>query len=153
MFLVHFDELLELSQRGDNRVIDMLVRDIYGGMDYSKVCQDQQLHLASEKAILGNKELEDYSPEDISIYLLRMISYNIGVNYRLETTKVMLDTVGPELQIVNNSQHPISLEADSCVQVAELIGFQRCLHSCLEYVEAVPWVGDEEEEKVLLWLL
>ncbi|KAK9153802.1 hypothetical protein Sjap_001282 [Stephania japonica] len=27
----------------------------------------------------------------------------------------MLDTVGPELQIVNNSQHPISLEADSFV--------------------------------------
>ncbi|KAK9151736.1 hypothetical protein Syun_010045 [Stephania yunnanensis] len=34
--------------------------------------------------------------------------------------------------------------------VAELIGFQRCMHSCLEYLEAVPWVGDEEEEKVLL---
>lgn len=32
-----FDELLELSQRGDNRTIDMLVGDIYGGMDYSKV--------------------------------------------------------------------------------------------------------------------
>ncbi|KAK9132737.1 hypothetical protein Scep_012265 [Stephania cephalantha] len=37
--------------------------------------------------------------------------------------------------------------------VAELIGFQRCMHSCLEYLEAVPRVGDEEEEKVLLWLL
>ncbi|KAK9111667.1 hypothetical protein Scep_019186 [Stephania cephalantha] len=37
--------------------------------------------------------------------------------------------------------------------VAELIGFQRCMHSCLEYLEVVPWVGDEEEEKVLLWLL
>ncbi|KAK9114646.1 hypothetical protein Syun_021443 [Stephania yunnanensis] len=33
--------------------------------------------------------------------------------------------------------------------VAELIGFQRCMHSCLEYLEDVPWVGDEEEEKVL----
>lgn len=32
-----FDELLELSQRGDSRAIDMLVGDIYGGMDYSKV--------------------------------------------------------------------------------------------------------------------
>ncbi|KAK9128399.1 hypothetical protein Syun_017196 [Stephania yunnanensis] len=36
------------------------------------------------------------------------------------------------------------------VQVAELIGFQRCMHSCLENLEAVPWVGDEEEEKLLL---
>lgn len=35
--LFSFDELLELSQRGDNRTIDMLVGDIYGGMDYSKV--------------------------------------------------------------------------------------------------------------------
>ncbi|GKV22897.1 hypothetical protein SLEP1_g32711 [Rubroshorea leprosula] len=32
-----FDELLELSHQGNNRVIDMLVGDIYGGMDYSKV--------------------------------------------------------------------------------------------------------------------
>ena len=32
-----FDELLELTQKGDNRAIDMLVGDIYGGMDYSKV--------------------------------------------------------------------------------------------------------------------
>jgi len=32
-----FDELLELSQRGDNSTIDMLVGDIYGGLDYSKV--------------------------------------------------------------------------------------------------------------------
>ncbi|KAK9134922.1 hypothetical protein Syun_014252 [Stephania yunnanensis] len=36
-----------------------------------------------------------------------------------------------------------------CVPVAELIGFQRCMHSCLEYLEVVLWVGDEEEEKVL----
>ncbi|PQP94059.1 pantothenate kinase 2 [Prunus yedoensis var. nudiflora] len=32
-----FDELLELSQLGDNSTIDMLVGDIYGGMDYSKI--------------------------------------------------------------------------------------------------------------------
>lgn len=32
-----FDELLELSQKGDNRNTDMLVGDIYGGMDYAKV--------------------------------------------------------------------------------------------------------------------
>ncbi|KDO82398.1 hypothetical protein CISIN_1g025826mg [Citrus sinensis] len=32
-----FDELLELSHQGNNRVIDMLVGDIYGGSEYSKV--------------------------------------------------------------------------------------------------------------------
>ncbi|KAF5179618.1 Pantothenate kinase [Thalictrum thalictroides] len=31
-----FDELLELSQRGDNKAVDMLVGDIYGGLDYTK---------------------------------------------------------------------------------------------------------------------
>ena len=30
------------------------------------------------KAISDKKELEDYRPEDISLSLLRMISYNIG---------------------------------------------------------------------------
>ncbi|KAI3948114.1 hypothetical protein MKX01_014713 [Papaver californicum] len=37
-FLVsNFDELLELSQRGDNKLIDLLVGDIDGKMDYSKI--------------------------------------------------------------------------------------------------------------------
>lgn len=37
VFLDSFDELLELSHKGNNRMIDMLVGDIYGGMDHSKV--------------------------------------------------------------------------------------------------------------------
>ncbi|KAG9133636.1 hypothetical protein Leryth_024106 [Lithospermum erythrorhizon] len=74
-----FDELLELSQRGDNRTIDMLVGDIYGGMDYSKIGLSASTIASSfGKTISENKELEDYSPEDISLSLLRMISYNIG---------------------------------------------------------------------------
>jgi hypothetical protein len=32
-----FDEILEMSARGNNSAVDMLVGDIYGGMDYSKV--------------------------------------------------------------------------------------------------------------------
>ncbi|XP_030493715.2 pantothenate kinase 2 [Cannabis sativa] len=74
-----FDELLELSQRGDNRTIDMLVGDIYGGMDYSKIGLSASTIASSfGKAISENKELDDYRPEDISLSLLRMISYNIG---------------------------------------------------------------------------
>ncbi|XP_043703868.1 pantothenate kinase 2-like isoform X2 [Telopea speciosissima] len=74
-----FDELLELSQRGDNRKMDMLVGDIYGGMDYSKIGLSASTIASSfGKAIYENKELEDYRPEDISLSLLRMISYNIG---------------------------------------------------------------------------
>ncbi|KAK4264336.1 hypothetical protein QN277_025532 [Acacia crassicarpa] len=74
-----FDELLELTQKGDNRAIDMLVGDIYGGMDYSKIGLSASTIASSfGKAISEKKELEDYRPEDISLSLLRMISYNIG---------------------------------------------------------------------------
>ncbi|KAJ9568093.1 hypothetical protein OSB04_004059 [Centaurea solstitialis] len=74
-----FDELLEVSQRGDNRAVDMLVGDIYGGLDYSKIGLSASTIASSfGKTISENKEIEDYSPEDISLSLLRMISYNIG---------------------------------------------------------------------------
>ncbi|KAI3777608.1 hypothetical protein L1987_47408 [Smallanthus sonchifolius] len=74
-----FDELLELSQRGDNNAIDMLVGDIYGGLNYSKIGLSASTIASSfGKAISENKEIEDYRPEDISLSLLRMISYNIG---------------------------------------------------------------------------
>lgn len=74
-----FDELLELSHRGNNRVIDMLVGDIYGGMDYTKIGLSSTTIASSfGKAISDNKEIEDYNPEDIARSLLRMISNNIG---------------------------------------------------------------------------
>ncbi|VVB05253.1 unnamed protein product [Arabis nemorensis] len=39
------------------------------------------------------------------------------------------------------------------LKVAELLGFSSCIQSCLDYLEAVPWVGEEEEEKVILSIL
>ncbi|BAT74682.1 pantothenate kinase 1 [Vigna umbellata] len=74
-----FDELLELSYRGNNRAVDMLVGDIYGGMDYSKIGLSSTAIASSfGKAISDNREREDYKPEDIARSLLRMISNNIG---------------------------------------------------------------------------
>ncbi|XP_042043482.1 pantothenate kinase 1-like [Salvia splendens] len=74
-----FDELLELSRQGNNRVIDMLVGDIYGGTDYSKIGLTSTTIASSfGKAISANKELDDYRPEDVARSLLRMISNNIG---------------------------------------------------------------------------
>ena len=35
------------------------------------------------------------------------------------------------------------------LQVAEAIGFNSCLPPCLDYLEAAPWVGQDEEEKVV----
>ncbi|XP_042495631.1 BTB/POZ domain-containing protein At3g50780-like [Macadamia integrifolia] len=34
------------------------------------------------------------------------------------------------------------------LKVAEVLGFKSCMQSCLEYLEAVPWVGEEEEKVV-----
>ncbi|XP_044492679.1 pantothenate kinase 1 isoform X2 [Mangifera indica] len=74
-----FDELLELSHQGNNRVIDMLVGDIYGGADYSKIgLLSTSIASSFGKAISDNKELEDYKPEDVARSLLRLISNNIG---------------------------------------------------------------------------
>ncbi|KAL6547330.1 Pantothenate kinase 1 [Orobanche minor] len=74
-----FDELLELSHQGNNRVMDMLVGDIYGGVDYSKIGLTSTTIASSfGKAVSENKELEDYRAEDVARSLLRMISNNIG---------------------------------------------------------------------------
>ncbi|KAL6647132.1 hypothetical protein ACP70R_014569 [Stipagrostis hirtigluma subsp. patula] len=34
------------------------------------------------------------------------------------------------------------------LKVAESLGFRACIMSCLDYLEAIPWVGDEEENVV-----
>ncbi|KAK2354828.1 Pantothenate kinase 1 [Trifolium repens] len=74
-----FDELLELSYQGNNRAVDMLVGDIYGGMDYAKIGLSSTAIASSfGKAMSDSKEREDYKPEDIARSLLRMISNNIG---------------------------------------------------------------------------
>jgi type II pantothenate kinase len=57
----------------------MLVGDIYGGTDYSKIGLSSTAIASSfGKAISDGKELEDYQPEDVARSLLRMISNNIG---------------------------------------------------------------------------
>ncbi|XP_024466303.1 pantothenate kinase 1 isoform X4 [Populus trichocarpa] len=48
-----FDELLELSQRGNNRVLDMLVGDIYGGMEYSKISYLNALRFGLKRIFFG----------------------------------------------------------------------------------------------------
>uniref|UniRef100_A0A7N0VEI0 pantothenate kinase n=1 Tax=Kalanchoe fedtschenkoi TaxID=63787 RepID=A0A7N0VEI0_KALFE len=74
-----FDDLLEMSHKGNNRVIDMLVGDIYGGTDYAKVGLTSTTIASSfGKAISDQKELADYKSEDLARSLLRMISNNIG---------------------------------------------------------------------------
>lgn len=35
------------------------------------------------------------------------------------------------------------------LKVAEQLGYKTCMESCLDFLEAVPWVGEEEEERVV----
>uniref|UniRef100_A0A803LJA8 pantothenate kinase n=3 Tax=Chenopodium quinoa TaxID=63459 RepID=A0A803LJA8_CHEQI len=74
-----FDEFLELSHKGDNRNIDMLVRDIYGVTGYSKLGLSATTIASSfGKVSFDNKELKDYKKEDLARSLLRMISNNVA---------------------------------------------------------------------------
>jgi type II pantothenate kinase len=76
-----FDEMLELSARGDNSQVDMLVGDIYGGVDYSKALGLSASTIAASfgKVVMDiDKPLESYRKEDLALSLLRMISYNIA---------------------------------------------------------------------------
>ncbi|KAL6861208.1 hypothetical protein ACP4OV_016908 [Aristida adscensionis] len=67
------------SQKGDNFVLDLIVKDICGEL----VCQKQGLStstLASSfgKVITSMKKLTDYRPEDLAATLLSAFTYNIA---------------------------------------------------------------------------
>lgn len=73
-----FDEMLALSEAGDNAAVDMLVKDIYG-QDYSKLGLKSTMIASSfGKVFKKGKEKRKFSPEDISKSLLYAISNNIG---------------------------------------------------------------------------
>ncbi|KAI8892948.1 fumble-domain-containing protein [Globomyces pollinis-pini] len=75
-----YDEMLEISKNGDNKNIDMLVGDIYGG-DYSKIGL-KSTTIASSLGKVIKVAPEDrktaFKQEDIAISLLYMVSNNIG---------------------------------------------------------------------------
>jgi len=73
-----FDEMLALSEAGDNEAVDMLVKDIYG-QDYSKLGLKSTMIASSfGKVFKKGKEKRKFSPEDISKSLLYAVSNNIG---------------------------------------------------------------------------
>ena len=76
-----FDDMLALSMRGNNANTDMLVGDIYGGVDYSRALGLSATTIASSfgKVVMDiDKELHEYRKEDLALSLLRAISYNIA---------------------------------------------------------------------------
>ncbi|KAI9318106.1 pantothenate kinase [Dichotomocladium elegans] len=76
----NFDDMLELSQKGDNRNVDLLVGDIYGS-DYSKLGLKASRIASSFGKVFkqGIRQSQDsFSQADISKSLLFMVSNNIG---------------------------------------------------------------------------
>ncbi|TVU12137.1 hypothetical protein EJB05_45765, partial [Eragrostis curvula] len=74
-----YGEFLQLCEKGDNSVLDLLAKDICGEF----ISQEQGLSastLASSfgKVITSKKKLADYKPEDLASTLLSAFTYNIA---------------------------------------------------------------------------
>ncbi|VAI13360.1 BTB/POZ domain-containing protein At3g50780-like [Triticum dicoccoides] len=67
-----------------------------------------------------------------------------------EDAEIYVETVG--LMYCDEAKHKLLKQNVSRVlrimKVAELLGFHACVKSCLDYLEAVPWVGEEEDSVV-----
>uniref|UniRef100_A0A2P2J9P0 pyruvate kinase n=1 Tax=Rhizophora mucronata TaxID=61149 RepID=A0A2P2J9P0_RHIMU len=57
----------------------------------------------------------DFSWGDVQYHQETLDNLRAAVKRTKKLCAVMLDTVGPELQVVNKTEHPISLEADTTV--------------------------------------
>ncbi|XP_006454191.1 hypothetical protein AGABI2DRAFT_197040 [Agaricus bisporus var. bisporus H97] len=88
-----FDEMLDLSERGDNSKVDMLVGDIYG-QDYSKLgLKSAMIASTFGKVFKKGQEKKPFSPEDISKSLLYAVSNNIGQIAYMNAEKYNLDRI------------------------------------------------------------
>ncbi|KAL6622560.1 hypothetical protein ACP70R_032439 [Stipagrostis hirtigluma subsp. patula] len=67
-----------------------------------------------------------------------------------DNAEIYVETVG--LMYCDEAKHKLLKQNVSRVlrimKVAELLGFHACIKSCLDYLEAVPWVGEEEDNVV-----
>ncbi|KAK1925275.1 putative pantothenate kinase [Papiliotrema laurentii] len=92
-----FDEMLLLSERGDNAAVDMLVGDIYGS-DYNKIGLKSSTIASSfgkvfRKGITPEARKKKFKQEDIAKSLLYAISNNIGHVAYMNAAKYGLDKV------------------------------------------------------------
>ncbi|KAJ3872048.1 MAG: pantothenate kinase [Lentinula lateritia] len=88
-----FDEMLKLSEQGDNATVDMLVGDIYG-QDYSKLGLKSTMIASSfGKVFKKGKGKGTFSPEDISKSLLYAVSNNIGQIAYMNAEKYNLERI------------------------------------------------------------
>jgi len=96
-----FDEMLDLSIKGDNSKVDMLVGDIYG-QDYGKIGLKSSTIASSFGKVFKKKSAVnhdnpptkvEFKPEDISKSLLYAISNNIGQIAYMNAEKHGLDRI------------------------------------------------------------
>ncbi|EGN93171.1 hypothetical protein SERLA73DRAFT_172320 [Serpula lacrymans var. lacrymans S7.3] len=88
-----FDEMLDLSEKGDNAFVDMLVGDIYG-QDYSKLGLKSTMIASSfGKVFKKGGTRGKFKAEDISRSLLYAISNNIGQIAYMNAEKYHLDRI------------------------------------------------------------
>ncbi|KAI3942688.1 hypothetical protein MKW98_008953, partial [Papaver atlanticum] len=79
-----FNEIIELSKRGNIKRIDLFVEDTFGDREYvekhaQKLNAPPNMNIGSfGKTISENKTLEDCNTEDLSLSLLQMFSFNIA---------------------------------------------------------------------------
>ncbi|XP_073061806.1 BTB/POZ domain-containing protein At3g50780-like [Primulina eburnea] len=84
--------------------------------------------ISEQQPVFPCLEVEDC--EDVEIYV-----ETIGLMYCKELKPQLIkQSVSRVLRIL---------------KIAEQLGYMPCIQSCLEYLEAVPWVGEDEEEKVV----
>ncbi|OCF31100.1 pantothenate kinase [Kwoniella heveanensis BCC8398] len=93
----NFDEMLLLSEQGDNSAVDMLVGDIYGS-DYSKIGLKSSTIASSfgkvfRKGANSEERKKNFKQEDIAKSLLYAISNNIGHVAYMNAAKYGLDKV------------------------------------------------------------
>ncbi|KAF8841899.1 fumble [Paxillus ammoniavirescens] len=94
-----FDEMLALSEEGDNATVDMLVGDIYG-TDYTKLGLKSTTIASSFGKVFKNRgegkeesERGTFKAEDISRSLLYAVSNNIGQIAYMNAEKYGLDRI------------------------------------------------------------
>lgn len=90
-----FDEMLLLSEQGDNSAVDMLVGDIYGS-DYNKIGLKSSTIASSFGKVFKHGEggrRKAFKQEDIARSLLYAISNNIGHIAYMNAAKYGLDRV------------------------------------------------------------
>ncbi|ESK92164.1 pantothenate kinase [Moniliophthora roreri MCA 2997] len=89
-----FDEMLKLSEEGDNAAVDMLVGDIYG-QDYSRLGLKSTMIASSFGKVFkkGGNNKGKFSPQDISKSLLYAVSNNIGQIAYMNAEKYNLDRI------------------------------------------------------------